>query len=242
MIFLLLRPDPQQIGALIDAEAPADSTASADSTVSGVSQGADGDHGRDLRSLLPVLSRRIVQFSLLALVIGQLVMTLLMVITPLHMHHHNHDNTAVAWVIAAHNLGMFGLSGLTGFLIDRLGRIPMIGAGALVLIISSVMTPISADFFLLATALFLLGLGWNFSFIAASSLLADALESHERGRIQGVSETLIALAAGASSLGSGGAFALGGIIAVAAVGLAFSLLLLSAIFWFERARTVEMTR
>lgn len=49
-----------------------------------------------------------------------------------------------------------------------------------------------------------------------------------------MSETLIALAAGASSLGSGGAFALGGMVAVAAVGLAFSLLLLSALFWFGR--------
>lgn len=222
MLFLLLRPDPQQIGARIEADLPVRGDATS------------GDTGGGLAALLPILSRKIVQFSLLALVIGQLVMTLLMVITPLHMHHHQHDNSAIAWVIAAHNLGMFGLSGLTGFLIDRLGRIPMVGAGALVLVLSSLMTPISADFFLLATALFLLGLGWNFAFIAASSLLADALESHERGRIQGVSETLIALAAGASSLGSGGAFALGGMVAVAAVGLAFSLLLLSALFWFGR--------
>jgi MFS family permease len=222
MIFLLLRPDPKELSILVEAE-----TASVTS-----SSKVDGRPG--MSKLSAILQRHGVQLALMAMIIGQLVMTLLMVITPLHMRHHDHTNSGVAWVIAAHNLGMFGLSGFTGWLIDRLGRIPMILVGAIVLIISSLMTPISAAFVPLATALFLLGLGWNFAFIAASSLLADALESHERGRVQGFSETLIALAAGLGSLGTGGAFAMGGIIAVAAVGLAFSLALLTAAFWFGR--------
>jgi MFS family permease len=133
---------------------------------------------------------------------------------------------------------MFGLSSFTGRLIDRLGRIPMILVGGIVLVIASAMTPLSPTFAVLATALFLLGLGWNFAFIAASSLLSDALEPHERGRIQGVSETMVALAAGLSSLGTGGAFALGGIAAVAAVGLVFSLVLIVVAFWYNRSQSL----
>ncbi|MEZ4638847.1 MAG: MFS transporter [Caldilineaceae bacterium] len=193
LIMILLRPDPKDIAAQIDAE---------DARVNKKPVTDDGERG--WRVLWPIIRRDMVMLSLVAMVIGQLVMSLLMVITPLHMRHNQHTNDAIAWVIAAHNLGMYGLSGLTGWLIDRVGRIPMIFWGGVVLIIASLMTPTSPTFVVLATALFLLGLGWNFAFIAASSLLSDALEPHERGRIQGLSETMIALAAGLSSLGTGG--------------------------------------
>ncbi len=225
LIVGLLHPDPKVLGAAVDAdEQRAESVANLPKVA---------------KSALPIFQRRPVQIALLAMIIGQLVMSLLMVITPLHMRYHDHSNDAVAWVIAAHNLGMYGLSGLTGWLIDRLGRLPMIVVGALILMISSVMMPLSPDFFPLALALFLLGLGWNFAFIAGSSLLSDALESHERGRVQGISETMIALAAGVASLSTGGAFALGGILAVTAVGLAFSLALLVGVVWLRRRATVE---
>jgi MFS family permease len=227
LLMIFLRPDPKDIAAQIDAE---------DARVNHKTIVDDGQRG--WRTLWPILRRDMVMLSLVAMVIGQLVMSLLMVITPLHMRHYDHSNDAIAWVIAAHNLGMFGLSGFTGWLIDHLGRIPMILVGGVVLIIASVMTPTSPTFVVLATALFLLGLGWNFAFIAASSLLSDALEPHERGRIQGVSETLIALAAGLSSLGTGSAFALGGIVAVAAVGLAFSLVLIVVAFWYNRSQSL----
>lgn len=226
LLMIFLRPDPKDIAAQIDAQQP-----------SPVRKVTGDEANSGLRALWPILRRDMVMLSLVAMVIGQLVMSLLMVITPLHMRHHDHTNDAIAWVIAAHNLGMYGLSGLTGWLIDRLGRIPMILVGGIVLVIASLMTPTSPTFVVLATALFLLGLGWNFAFIAASSLLSDALEPHERGRIQGVTETLIALAAGISSLSTGGAFALAGIVGVAAVGLAFSLVLIVVAFWYGRSQS-----
>ncbi|MBI1296737.1 MFS transporter [bacterium] len=227
LLIIFLRPDPKDIAAQLDAE---------DARVNHKTVVDTGERG--LRVLWPILRRDMVMLSLVAMVIGQLVMSLIMVITPLHMRHYDHSNDAIAWVIAAHNLGMFGLSNFTGWLIDRLGRIPMILVGGIVLVIASAMTPLSPTFTVLATALFLLGLGWNFAFIAASSLLSDALEPHERGRIQGVSETMVALAAGLSSLGTGGAFALGGIVAVAAVGLAFSLVLIVVAFWYNRSQSL----
>ena len=222
VVFSLLRPDPKTLGALIESQEEALRPAG---TV------------KSTRSLRQILSQDTVLVALAAMIIGQLVMTLLMVITPLHMRHHNHTTAAISGVIMAHTMGMFGLSALTGWLIDKLGRAPMIFLGALVLIAAALLAPISTDVPLLATSLFLLGLGWNFCFIAGSSLLSDALESHERGRVQGTSEALVALASGAGSLGTGGVFAVGGMGAVGAVGLAFALALIAWAFWIGRRQS-----
>lgn len=158
--------------------------------------------------------------------LGQVVMTLLMVITPLHMESHHHSGQAISLVIMTHTLGMFGLSSVTGWLIDRLGRTAIILAGAAILVLSSLATPWSPQFVPLAVALFLLGLGWNFCFLAGSSLLTEGLAAHERGRIQGTNEILVAVATGTGSLSAGFIFAWGGIWAVSLVGLVLSLLLI----------------
>ena len=134
---------------------------------------------------------------------------------------------------------MFGLSGVTGWLIDRYGRIVTIVIGAMILILASVLTPLSVEVQSLAVALFLLGLGWNFCFIAGSSLLSDALTANERGRAQGVGEMLVALSAGTGSFSTGGVFAAGGITAVAAVGLGFSLVLVAFLTWLGVSRKIQ---
>jgi MFS family permease len=174
------------------------------------------------------------------MVVSQLVMALLMVITPLHMHRHNHAHTNISLVLAAHTLGMFGLSSLTGWLIEYTSRHTVIVAGGLVLALSSVLTPFSPQLAPLAVALFLLGLGWNFCFIAGSSLLADALAPGERGRAQGANEMVVALFAGAGSLSSGAAFAYGGITTVSALGLAMSVLLVGLSIWSLRRQATPL--
>ena len=166
--------------------------------------------------------------------VGQLVMVLIMVITPLHMNHNNHTTESVSLVIMAHTLGMYGLSSVTGWLIDRYGRIPLIVAGAVLLIIAGLQAPLSVSLLNLVVALFLLGLGWNFCFIAGSSLMSDALAPSERARAQGASEVLVSLASGVGSLGTGTVFQQGGMTAVAAVGIALALLLMALLVWFNR--------
>lgn len=131
----------------------------------------------------------------------------------------------------AHTLGMFGLSGVTGWLIDKYGRISIIIVGAVILVMASLLTPLSEALPPLAFALFLLGLGWNFCFVAGSSLLSDTLHSTERGRAQGASDTLVALSSGVGSLATGAVFAVGGIIATSGVGLAITLMLFALLLW-----------
>jgi MFS family permease len=167
-----------------------------------------------------------VQLAIFGMLVSQTVMVTLMVITPLHMHHHAYGSGEVSIVIMAHTLGMFGLSSLTGRLIDRYGQIKMLLAGAIILVISAVLAPVSTSMFILITSLFLLGLGWNFGYIAGSSLLSQSLTGAERGRIQGLNDMLVAFAAAMGSLSSGPLFALGGFGAVAVMGLVMTLLLM----------------
>jgi MFS family permease len=215
-IFIFLRPDPLTVSQALEAESP--------------NKEADGP----VRQLTQIFRQPTVLLAVAAMAIGQLVMALIMVITPLHMDHNNHTTESVSLVIMAHTLGMFGLSSVTGWLIDRYGRIPLIVAGSAILIISGLLAPLSVAVPNLALALFLLGLGWNFCFIAGSSLLADALAARERARAQGASEVLVSLATGVGSLGTGALFGQGGMTAVAAVGIALSLLLVALLFWFNR--------
>jgi MFS family permease len=213
LILLLLYPDPMKVGRTLAGD------------LSGVDEKNIG------RKLWQIFVDRTVRLGVAAMIIGQFVMTLIMVITPLHMNHHAHGAQAISWVIMAHTLGMYGLSSLTSRLADRFGPVKIIVAGALILGVSAVLTPISNQASRLACSLFLLGLGWNFCFIAGSALFFSGLLPAERGRAQGASEMLVALAAGMGGLGTGAVFAEAGIVAVSAMGLAFSLVLIVASVW-----------
>ena len=215
--FLLLRPDPMTIGRAIAADEKR--------------KNEDEQPARPLSALLMLPK---VQLGVAAALVSQTVMVVLMVMTPLYMHHHNHSADNISLVISMHTLGMYGLSAFTGYLIDRFGRIPMLFVGALILIASALLSPVSTNEYILAVALFLLGLGWNFGFVSGSSLLADALQGEERARVQGVNDSLVFFAAGFGSLASGPLFASGGYAAVSSASLALTLALIGLIFWLGR--------
>ena len=218
-VFLFLRPDPKELGQAIAELEAADNPQSVENIA------------KEARPLSQIFSAPMVQLAVLSMVIGFFVMAFLMVITPLHMDHNNHSTTAISSVIMAHTLGMFGLSWLTGGLIDRFGRVPMIVVGTAVLAISCILAPISLQVPILGLALFLLGLGWNFTYVAGSSLLSDALAAHERARAQGASEGIVAVGAGLSSLSVGLFFAQGGFLLVSMTAMIFTLLLALATYW-----------
>jgi len=191
LISLFLRPDPRDLGRTLEAAGPAESAAPAG----------------PLRPVREVLALSGAQAAIAALVVGQVVMVMIMAITSLHMVHHNHGLGDVSLVIMAHTLGMFGLSLVTGRLVDRLGRGQTIMAGTGILILACLLAPLSQNTYLLALALFLLGLGWNFCYVAGGAMLTDMLTVTERGRWQGSIDLLISLVSAAGSLGSGAIFA-----------------------------------
>ena len=217
LIFVLLRPDPRELSRKRETERQSESGPAA--------------AARPLRSIFGL---PFVQLAVASMVVGQLVMTLIMVITPVHMHHLNHTTGEISLVFTAHTLGMFGFAWATGWLIDRLGSMPMIAYGAVLLIVASVLAPVAGNVLTLAVALFVLGLGWNFCFVAGSTLLSNQLHYDERGRVQGTNELLVSLASGAGSLFTGVIFASGGMLRVGAVGLAITLIF--AVFATWRGR------
>lgn len=231
IIFLFLRPDPKDVGEQVAVEEAALHPESIDNIVA------------DRRPLREIFAMPMVQLAVLSMTIGYFVMAFLMVITPLHMSHHAHNTTNISNVIMLHTLGMFGLAPLTGWLIDRVGRIAIILSGSVILIAACILAPLSLRVPVLGLALFLLGLGWNFCYVAGSSLLLNALAAHERGRAQGASEAIVAIGAGAASLSVGIVFASTDYLGVSIVGLVASVLMIVATLWLvSRDRKLSAAR
>jgi len=131
------------------------------------------------------------------------VMNFLMTSTPIAMRGCGHPYGDAAFVISSHVVAMFAPSFLTGPLIRRLGVIPVMLAGA-ALNIASVAMAISG----LAVANFwwsmvLLGVGWNFLYIGATTLLTETYRPEERAKAQGANETAIFAMMALSSFSSG---------------------------------------
>jgi MFS family permease len=221
VILLSLRPDPLVLSRAL-ARREADE------------RGGANEPLPEARPMRRIFANGQVLLAVAAMTIGQVVMSLLMVITPVDMHHHEHSTSEISLVIMAHTVGMFGLSPLTGWLTGRLGRGPMILAGCGLLAAACLMAPATLTVAALAVALFLLGLGWNFCFVAGSSLLSESLTVNERGRAQGTSETMVALGSGAGTLASGIIYVWGQMAAVAVVGLALTVVLAAAALWVYR--------
>jgi MFS family permease len=113
---------------------------------------------------------------------------------------------------------------------------PVIAVGSATLALACLTAPLSPDVLPLAVSLFLLGLGWNFCYVAGSALLADQLRPAERARTQGFSDMLVGAASAVASLASGLVFAAVGYTAMASVGAAVALIPLGlAIAWRRMA-------
>jgi MFS family permease len=130
-------------------------------------------------------------------------MNLAMTATPLAMSHAGHDFGDVTNVIQWHILAMFAPSFVTGDLTRRFGHQRMIALGSLSLLASLLCTLLPASFWTFALGLFLLGLGWNFTFLPASAWLTTTYQPGEAPRVQAINDcavfsltTLSALLAG----------------------------------------------
>ncbi len=156
-------------------------------------------------ALRVIAARPSVAVALVSLVAAQVVMVLIMTMTPIHLTDHGHGLETVGFVLSAHTFGMFGLSPITGRLTDRFGGPPVIAAGLVGLAAAALLAALApADGGIpLTFALFLLGYGWNLCFVAASSMLSHGLQLAERTRIQGIADTLTWGTAAFASLSSG---------------------------------------
>jgi MFS family permease len=161
--------------------------------------------GRVSASLGEMLARPRIFAAVIALIAGQVVMVLVMTMTPLHMADHGHGLAAVGLVISGHTFGMFAFSPISGWLAGRFGTPIIIAAGLALSAFSSVLAAVAPPDggAILFVALFLLGVGWNLSFVAGSALLTEGLDGAERTTLQGATDAMIWSSAAAAALGSG---------------------------------------
>ena len=108
----------------------------------------------------------------LLLVLNHFTMVVIMSATPLHVQDIGETVQLVGVIISYHTLGMFLLSPILGNYVDRYGyrRFTYIGTG--ILFISCLITFINSGPTALKIGLYLLGLGWNFNYVAISSAIS----------------------------------------------------------------------
>jgi MFS family permease len=135
--------------------------------------------------------------------VGYSVMSLLMTATPLAMIAHGYMVHDASFVIQWHLIGMFAPAFFTGSLIERFGVRKVMFAGTILLtaaIVAALAGETIPHFWI---ALFALGLGWNFTFIGASSLLTETYQPEERAKVQALNDFMVFGAVALASLTSG---------------------------------------
>jgi MFS family permease len=141
--------------------------------------------------------------AILAGTLGYGVMNLLMTATPLAMAACQHPFSDAAFVIQWHVVAMFAPSFVTGTLIQRCGLLPIMLAGVALEGLCVMVALAGVDVMNFWVALVLVGVGWNFIFVGATTLLTETHTPAERAKVQGVNELAILCTLVASSLSSG---------------------------------------
>jgi len=130
-------------------------------------------------------------------------MNLVMTSAPLAVVGCGFGQGNAADVVSAHVLAMFAPSFVTGSIINRFGAMKVMATGLAILAGAGVVAVSGVELGHFFIALVLLGIGWNFGFIGATTLLTSAYPAHERGRVQGMNDTIVFGAVTVASVASG---------------------------------------
>ncbi|MDE2413424.1 MAG: MFS transporter [Comamonadaceae bacterium] len=130
-------------------------------------------------------------------------MSFLMTAAPMAMVGCGHSVGEAALGIQWHVLAMFGPSFFTGRLIERFGKRRITALGLLLIAASGALALMGLALTHFWGALVLLGLGWNFGFIGATALLAEAYRPSERAKVQALNDFLVFGTVAVASFGSG---------------------------------------
>src|SRR2546423_12840221 len=130
-------------------------------------------------------------------------MSLVMTATPIAMLDCGHEFAVAAFVIQWHSLDMFAPSFVTGHLISRFGLTRIMLIGAVLLLLCSFITLSGLATLNFWAANVALGVGWNFLFIGATTLLTRTYAGEERGKVQALNDFLVFGTVTLSSFASG---------------------------------------
>ncbi len=156
------------------------------------------------RSRAELLATPRIAVAVICAMVSYALMNLVMTSTPLAVVGCGFQKSNAADVVSAHVLAMYVPSFFTGHLIARFGVQKIMGAGLAILAAAGAVALQGVELANFFAALVLLGIGWNFGFIGATTMLAGAHAPHERGRMQGLNDLIVFGGVTFASLSSGG--------------------------------------
>ena len=207
-----LRPDPllaaRAISSAREAEAAKAALPDAADTVRPTTVGTRTDTGTIVQPHAAM--RRSQVLTIFSIAMAQAIMVALMAMTPLHLMHHEGTPEIVGFTLSLHIAGMYALSPLFGFLAGRIGSLPTIMIGWVVLLVAIALAAIAGpSHSLVQVALTLVGIGWGLVTVAGAALLTAITPSAERPIWQGRSDTFMSAAGAVAGVLSGIIFAIG---------------------------------
>lgn len=159
-----------------------------------------GQAGRPLRD---IVAQPMFIAAVMSAAVGYAVMILVMAATPISMVDCGLTFNDAAFVIQWHGVAMFAPSFVTGALIQRFGALRIVLVGL-------VLNAVCMGLHLAGTAienfwagLFTLGLGWNFMYVGATSLLTECYRPEEREKAQAANDTMVFAAITVATFASG---------------------------------------
>ncbi len=155
------------------------------------------------RPLSEIVRQPIFAVACLGAITSYAVMNLMMGATPLAMQMCGLPYASAALVIESHIIGMFAPALFAGWLIKRFGILRIMATGValyLVCVLAALEGQRVINFWLSGT---LLGAGWCFLYVGATTLLTEAYRPEEKAKAQGLNDMLVFAVMGMSSAISG---------------------------------------
>ena len=171
--------------------------------VSSESDTPSSDTALPARTLKEIASQPRFILAVTAGVVSYALMSFVMTAAPIAMVGCGHTVGQAALGIQWHVLAMFAPSFVTGRLIQRFGVKTITALGLLILAASGAVGLSGLDLEHFWIALVLLGVGWNFGFIGATTMVTSCHRPEEKNRVQAMNDFLVFGSVAISSFASG---------------------------------------
>jgi MFS family permease len=156
------------------------------------------------RSRAELLRTPAIAVAMICATVSYALMNLVMTSSPLAVVGCGFDKSYAADIVSAHVLAMYAPSFLTGHVIARFGAERVVALGLTILAAAGAVAIAGVELSNFFVALILLGIGWNFGFIGATTMLTAAQAPEERGRLQGLNDLMVFGGVTMASFSSGG--------------------------------------
>lgn len=186
------------------------------------------------RPMNVILKQPIFWIAILSATVGYAVMSFIMTATPVSMHvMDGHSLNHTKWVIQSHIIAMFLPSIITAWIIRKIGVSKMMIAGLFAYLVCIAIAFAGNQMGNYWVSLVLLGIGWNFLFIGATTLLPQSYRPNERFKVQALNDFVIFGVQAVASLSAGWFIFAVGWKMLLILTLPFILFQLIVLFWWS---------